>query len=908
MKSRPFNLTSDTQYKKRSISFELPKDSKLWDKFRTAKREEMGESYVEYCFGGKSKFLLRSDFSHEMAKTNNLFMPLKNHFKGYRCFVIGNGPSLNKHDFSLIKNEFTIGSNYIFMNHKNMGFYPSILTMANYLVVEQRLEGILNVPCLKIFPFYLIDIVPSFSNVFFLHITHLPEYSNDILRHTTTFSTVTLLNLQIAQYLGFDELYLIGVDNSYTQPSVPAGSVVHQKESDPNHFSPDYFKGLKWQAADTVAMKNSYGIAKKHFEAKGQKIFNAGYGGSLEVFERVDYEKIFDKGPDKANCVAFRDIRDTTVNFPKVEQQVVISINPDMKSKFGHFFAIDDKLWRELSSRQINFVSLCNKKCDPRLIEKNSYLMPVFSDFSWDALKSEVPSKFKLELFNAVKILKSSFGPDKEFILFMYCSSIAFAYNISEVAQSFSNIKLCLHLFWDAVSSKDDKYYNKYTIKSGAKLFSGTPEFQEHLREKRGIATELLPLSSATFTDSEIKNYYQTGVKEGTKYNILFPGMLQRKEKGTDIVFDFVNKFIESDLKISANLILRYLPDFTNNSEIKKRIDLIRNDVDLIEGIIEENDYMTMLKKSHIIVIPYHVNSFKARPSGVCSDALFLGKPFIAARGTFMGNQIIRFGCGEVFEDQNADSLLEAVITVLKNYSKYQEKADIAKKAWIRNNSWEIFINKIVKQSQSDLTLNQNFHSNLVFGNFERDVHANSDESLLVHKMLPESRSDSIMIDVGAHHGSSLLRFARQNWRIYAFEPDPENRKHLLKTINGLSNVTVDSRAVSDKATEAVPFYSSEESSGIGSLTPFRDTHKKASVVDTTTLSIFCKDQNIGSIQFLKIDAKGYDLFVLKGFPWESVKPEVILCKFEDNKTISLGYDFHQMAQFLTGKGWDVKN
>ena len=44
-----------------------------------------------------------------------------------------------------------------------------------------------------------------------------------------------------------------------------------------------------------------------------------------------------------------------------------------------------------------------------------------------------------------------------------------------------------------------------------------------------------------------------------------------------------------------------------------------------------------------------------------------------------------------------------------------------------------------------------------------------------------------VMIDVGAHHGSSLKKFAEAGWKIYAFEPDKNNRKILTENYGNLA-------------------------------------------------------------------------------------------------------------------------
>lgn len=161
------------------------------------------------------------------------------------------------------------------------------------------------------------------------------------------------------------------------------------------------------------------------------------------------------------------------------------------------------------------------------------------------------------------------------------------------------------------------------------------------------------------------------------------------------------------------------------------------------------------------------------------------------------------------------------------------------------------------------------------------------------------------MIDVGAHHGGSLLPYAYAGWKIIAFEPDPYNRSQLKK--RAFSNrVLLQGDAVSDEEIEKVTFYASKESTGISSLSPFRDSHEKTAEVRVVTLRSAMKRLNIESVNFLKIDTEGHDLMALKGFPWEVCTPEVVLCEFEDNKTKPLGYDYKEMADYLVSKGYRV--
>jgi FkbM family methyltransferase len=182
------------------------------------------------------------------------------------------------------------------------------------------------------------------------------------------------------------------------------------------------------------------------------------------------------------------------------------------------------------------------------------------------------------------------------------------------------------------------------------------------------------------------------------------------------------------------------------------------------------------------------------------------------------------------------------------------------------------------------------------------------DEAMIAYDLLSQNTTKGIMIDVGAHHGGSLAPFATAGWQIYAFEPDPQNRAKLIENHGNLKNVHIDSRAISDHCEENVTFFQSEESTGVSGLSAFLSTHKASQSVTLVTLAQFMRERKIKgkTIDFLKTDTEGFDLMAMKGYPWEESLPRLILCEFEDSKTLPLGYDFHALAGFLVEKSYHL--
>ncbi len=196
-----------------------------------------------------------------------------------------------------------------------------------------------------------------------------------------------------------------------------------------------------------------------------------------------------------------------------------------------------------------------------------------------------------------------------------------------------------------------------------------------------------------------------------------------------------------------------------------------------------------------------------------------------------------------------------------------------------------------------------------VLGPFTRERHAHWDETDGVANLFQQTLSGSTMIDVGAHHGTALAPFLDRGWKVFAFEPDDQNRAKLLERLAKHKHkdfVSLDTRCVGNKSQKGASFFTSEQSTGISGLSDFHETHVEAQKVDITTLTEYFQGKPMPAIDFLKIDTEGHDLFVLQGFPWEQGKPAVIECEFEDTKTVPLGYTFHDLAHFLIDKGYTV--
>ena len=258
-----------------------------------------------------TEFCRRNDLNHYLVDDNYVIhkpyselMRYKDIHKNERVFLIGNGPSLNLMNLSLLKNEYTFGVNAIYLNAEKMGFYPTYYVVEDTFVAEDRACEIDTYSHgTKFIGNYLRYCLAGsqntvWTNVYFRYDNYLgfPRFSKNASRMVFTGGTVTYICMQLAYFMGFSEVYLIGFDHSYKIPTDAKieGQKITSVSSDPNHFNKQYFgRGKRWHHPRLDRMETAYKKARLVFENSDRIIENASIGGRLEVFSRVSFDQLF---------------------------------------------------------------------------------------------------------------------------------------------------------------------------------------------------------------------------------------------------------------------------------------------------------------------------------------------------------------------------------------------------------------------------------------------------------------------------------------------------------------------------------------------------------------------------------------------------------------------------------------
>jgi glycosyltransferase involved in cell wall biosynthesis len=83
--------------------------------------------------------------------------------------------------------------------------------------------------------------------------------------------------------------------------------------------------------------------------------------------------------------------------------------------------------------------------------------------------------------------------------------------------------------------------------------------------------------------------------------------------------------------------------------------------VSLITRPLDDDGYLQLLKDADVLLLPYHVDKYHDRTSGVFCEALTAGKPAITTEGSFLGLEVVREGIGWLVRDRDPDSVAQAI-------------------------------------------------------------------------------------------------------------------------------------------------------------------------------------------------------------------------------------------------------
>lgn len=236
----------------------------------------------------------------EKSNYSKKLRQFKDIHKGETCFIIGNGPSLRAEDLEKIhqNNIPSFAFNRIYLMFDKTNWRPTYyvsqdektLLNCKQIVNDLKLDH-------KFFPLVLkyyhnVDIKNAYYYGFKSSVKGIPVFSEDISKCIGNSTTVAYSAAQIAVYMGFKKIYLIGIDHNFSLYKNEKGELV-KDETVKDYFTDEYNKDkgdLYIPSLDSST--RAFKVMRRFCDENNIKVYNATRGGKLEVFTRVNVDKI----------------------------------------------------------------------------------------------------------------------------------------------------------------------------------------------------------------------------------------------------------------------------------------------------------------------------------------------------------------------------------------------------------------------------------------------------------------------------------------------------------------------------------------------------------------------------------------------------------------------------------------
>lgn len=242
---------------------------------------------------------------------------LSNSGKGKRVFLIASGSSLKRLDLSKLKNENIVCVNSSYKILDKHGIIPNYLLLEDVKTTYSLRKEINNLKGMtKLIAIHNSFCISHDSQTIYFKTNYLPDgrywdlsprpFSKQFHEISFLGGGILYLALQFIYHLGFDDVYLLGVDHGYGKAfeskhiNNKGKSVLLDYEDiqllktaySVNDYLP-FTVGQPVNILDFELLNKSFFSAKENFENDGRHIYNAGVGSNLDIFPFVDFESLF---------------------------------------------------------------------------------------------------------------------------------------------------------------------------------------------------------------------------------------------------------------------------------------------------------------------------------------------------------------------------------------------------------------------------------------------------------------------------------------------------------------------------------------------------------------------------------------------------------------------------------------
>ncbi|MCI4645884.1 MAG: glycosyltransferase [Hyphomonadaceae bacterium] len=483
----------------------------------------------------------------------------------------------------------------------------------------------------------------------------------------------------------------------------------------------------------------------------------------------------------------------------------VLSLNPDLVDKIGHYWNYEAKLAPIIQDRGCEYRVAANSQLGSDMISEIAddgtvtidgiTVDPCLSTNSWTLANrignrtdkfEDVEAAVHAEFERAIDRVRAA-APG-EVIVYMYTGSLEHLNILYQISRDRPDIRIVVNFFWLKTADVwSPRFASKYAwlleeLQHDRRIFATamTPHQMRALQARTGHVVPVAPHPSPLINDDQARATIATPAPEQVdQVRIFFPSA-NRVEKGSELLFDTASKLASMLRGENYRVVFRTDPLDENATEEQREA---LGDYKVLAGHIEEADFIEVLRTADVVVLPYLPPDFADRTSGLLIDALYAGTPVVALGGTWLAECATEHGFGRVVNIPEGEHIARAVYDTILQVKRGEIDMTQAAKSYFASNSWVGLGEQILSGTQSDNQVywsepQQEYAETLresalpLIGQAPPSADARLDAIALARSLMSDNTTKQLVLS-GIDKAQALIEAAEDNCTGTALESDP---------------------------------------------------------------------------------------------------------------------------------------
>lgn len=374
---------------------------------------------------------------------------------------------------------------------------------------------------------------------------------------------------------------------------------------------------------------------------------------------------------------------------------ILVSVNPDLKSDFGHFLNYEKRINEICHHAGITHHCLSNREFKTNL----PYISGIFTEDSghFCLLRKAAQGNERALTANLHQVLVDWIAANnltrryETVILFIYMSSSRSAAQLSCFDWP-ANVHVVANAFWDFLAPPPrtgDPDLARIKLQDRVRLCAMSISHQKQLQDLVGFDFPAIPNPPPLVSDSQFFQIMRTSIAEkttrpNTRTHVFLPGLMTLG-KGREITEDYIKAASQRFSGCSFTVRDR-------KGELAQTLGAqLPQNVRLAPGDFSDAEIIEFYRTADITLLPYSSAVFQVRTSGALVDCLMSGTIPIVFAGTWLADICQKYDFGLICAGETVEDMLEATLQAERNRTRELQRMLPAAVAYMRDNGWACF-------------------------------------------------------------------------------------------------------------------------------------------------------------------------------------------------------------------------